>query len=83
MTQNIFLSLIVQKVSPHLRGTGFGCYYIICALSASIADFIAGILSELYGQKTAFFVSGVIAMISLLLLIVIVGYKKSHKKVEA
>jgi len=83
VTQNIFLSLIVQKVSPHLRGTGFGCYYIICALSASIADFIAGILSELYGQKTAFFVSGVIAMISLLLLIVIVGYKKSHKKVEA
>jgi len=80
VTQNIFLSLIVEKVSPHLRGTGFGCYYIICAISASIADFIAGFVSEKYGQSTAFFVSGVIAMISLLLLIVIVGYKKNHKK---
>lgn len=80
VTQNIFLSLIVEKVSPHLRGTGFGCYYIICAISASIADFIAGFVSEKYGQATAFFVSGVIATISLLLLIVIVGYKKNHKK---
>lgn len=80
VTQNIFLSLIVEKVPSHLRGTGFGCYYIICAFSASIADFIAGFVSEKYGQPTAFFVSSVIAMISLLFLIVIIGYRKKHKK---
>ncbi len=80
VTQNIFLSLIVEKVSPHLRGTGFGCYYVICAFSASIADFMAGFLSEAYGQATAFSVSGVIAMITLLFLIIIIGYKKNNKK---
>lgn len=80
ITQNIFLSLIVETVPAHLRGTGFGCYYIICAMSAYVADCIAGFLSEKYGGATAFSVSSVIAIGSLLFLIVIIGYKKKHKK---
>ena len=79
VTQNIFLSLIVETVPSDLRGTGFGCYYIICAISAYIADCVAGFLSEKYGEATAFSVSGVIAMVSLLLLIVIIGYRRNHK----
>jgi MFS family permease len=83
VTQNIFLSLIVETVPSDLRGTGFGCYYIICAISAYGADHIAGHLSEKYGEAAAFSVSGVIAMVSLLFLILIVGYKKRKRKVHA
>jgi len=77
VTQNIFLSLIVEKVPHDLRGTGFGVYYIICAISAYFADMIAGFVSEDYGQPMAFSVSGVIAMVCLLLLIVLIGYKRN------
>ena len=79
VTQNIFLSLIVETVPADLRGTGFGCYYVICAISAYFADCIAGILSDRYGEAKAFSVSGVIAMISLLLLFIIIGYQKTKK----
>jgi MFS family permease len=79
VTQNIFLSLIVETVPSDLRGTGFGCYYIICAISAYIADCVAGFVSEKYGEATAFSVSGVIAMVSLLFLIVIIGHRRNRK----
>lgn len=75
VTQNVFLSLIAETVPSDLRGTGFGCYYIICAISAYFADCMAGILSERYGEAAAFSVSGVIAMVALLFLIVMIGRK--------
>ncbi len=40
ITQNIFLSLIAEIVPEDLRGTGFGCYYIICAFSEYFANHI-------------------------------------------
>lgn len=80
VTQNIFLSLIAEMAPPHLRGTGFGCYYIICAISAYCADHLAGVISQDYGQSAAFSTSGVIAMVSLLTLIVVMGYKYNYKK---
>lgn len=76
VTQNIFLSLIVKTVPADLRGTGFGCYYIICAISAYFADYFAGILSEKYGEATAFSYSGFIAGASLLFLIFTIVLKK-------
>ena len=77
VTQNIFLSLIVKTVPADLRGTGFGCYYIICAISAYFADYFAGILSEWYGEASAFSYSGVIAAGSLLFLIFSTSFKKN------
>lgn len=65
VTQNVFLSLIAEMVPHDLRGTGFGCYYIICAVSAYFADHLTGLISQYYGQPTAFSVSGVIAIVSL------------------
>ncbi|MCX7338405.1 MAG: MFS transporter [Alphaproteobacteria bacterium] len=76
ITQNIFLSLIVESVPENLRGTGLGCYYIILATSAFFADLGAGAISEHYGEAYAFTTSGVIALCSLLTLMVIMGYKK-------
>lgn len=83
VTQNIFLSLIVETVPAHLRGTGFGCYYVICAISAYFADCIAGFFSENYGEAAAFSVSGVIAMASLLFLLAVIEYKRKYKKRHA
>ena len=76
ITMNIFLSLIAEIVPEDLRGTGFGCYYIICAFSEYAANHIvAGIISQNFGQSKAFLASGIIAAFSLLVLIVIMGYK--------
>jgi MFS family permease len=79
VTQNIFLSLIAEMVPSDLRGTGFGCYYIICAISAYCADHLVGVVSQHYGQSIAFSTSGVIAMVSLLTLIFVIGFKRKKK----
>lgn len=76
VTQNIFVSLIAETVPENLRGTGFGCYYIISAISALLADVGAGNISHHYGEAYAFLGSGIIALISLLTLMVIMGYKR-------
>lgn len=76
VTQNIFVSLIAETVPENLRGTGFGCYYIISAISALLADVGAGNIAHHYGEAYAFLGSGIVALISLLTLIVIMGYKR-------
>lgn len=74
--QNTFLSLIAEIVPENLRGTGFGCYYVICATSEYFAcHIIAGVVSQHLGQSRMFLASGMIAVFSLLVLIVIMGYK--------
>ncbi len=79
VTQNIFLSLIAEMVPSHLRGTGFGCYYVICAMSAYCADHLTGLLSQHYGQPTAFSTSGIIAIVSLFALVIITGYRSKWR----
>lgn len=79
VTQNIFLSLIAEIVPENLRGTGFGGYYIICAFSTYFADHMAGLISQHFGEARAFLNSGVIATLSLLALVVIMGYKNKNK----
>lgn len=81
ITQNIFLSLIAEIVPEDLRGTGFGCYYIICAFSEYFANhIIAGVISQHFGQSKMFLASGIIAAFSLLVLIVIMGYKSKKQQ---
>ncbi len=80
ITQNIFLSLIAEIVPEDLRGTGFGCYYIICAFSEYFANhIIAGVISQHFGQSRMFLASGIIAAFSLLVLVVIMGYKSKKQ----
>jgi len=79
ITMNIFLSLIAEIVPENLRGTGFGCFYIICATSEFFANYIVGIVAQNFGQPRMFLASGVIAAFSLLVLIVIMGYKSKKQ----
>jgi MFS family permease len=80
ITQNIFTSLIAETVPEDLRGTGFGCYYIISALSIIIAESAAGKLADNFGYNSAFIFSGVIGIFALLVLIIIMGYRSSYRK---
>lgn len=78
ITQNIFVSLIAEKVPEDLRGTGFGCYYIISAISALVCDTCAGNIAHHYGEGRVFIASGIVALMSLMVLIFIMGYKKRN-----
>jgi predicted MFS family arabinose efflux permease len=79
ITMNIFLSLIAEIVPENLRGTGFGCYYIICATSEFFANNIGGLVAQNFGQSRMFLSSGLIGVFSLLVLIVIMGYKSKKQ----
>ena len=75
MTQNVFLSLTVESVPEDLRGTGLGCYYIILSISAFLADTMAGVISQHYGETRAFMVSGLIALVALMILTAVMGQR--------
>jgi MFS family permease len=78
ITQNIFVSLVAEIVPEDLRGTGFGCYYIISAISALVCDTCAGNIAHHHGEAKVFIASGIVALMSLLVLMVIMGYKKRN-----
>lgn len=82
ITQSIFMTLIADSVPEDLRGTGFGIFYLICALCALISNSGSGYISELYGQEVAFTISMGIASLSLGLLF-LVRPKKVIRKVAA
>ncbi len=61
-TQNIFVSLIAEKVPEDLRGTGFGVYWLINAIAAFIADTLAGYVAHNFSLNSIFISSGIIAL---------------------
>lgn len=75
ITQNVFTTLIAQTVPEDLRGTGFGIYHITCALGAFIADNAAGQISKYYSIFHAYMYSGIMAIISLLVLFFAMGFR--------
>ncbi len=70
VAQNIFVSLIADYVPADLRGTGFGFYYLISAISSVIAGLGGGTITHYYGVATTFFASMIVAIIALLVLLV-------------
>jgi MFS family permease len=68
VAQNLFISLIAEKVPEDLRGTGIGVYWIINAISAFAADTLAGYVAHNYASSSMFISSGLIGILSLVLL---------------
>ena len=68
VTQNVFVSMIAEKVPEDLRGTGLGVFYLVSALSAFFADFIAGHVSNSFSSNHIFISSGLIGLVALLAL---------------
>jgi MFS family permease len=63
--QGLFLSIISDKVDPHLRGTAIGVYYISIGASFMIASMIAGHLWGTLGSSYAFTYSICCVLLSL------------------
>ncbi len=70
ITQSIFMSLIADSVPKDLRGTGFGVFYLICAMSVFISNAGSGFIAETMGERYAFIASlaiGSVALVALLM----------------
>jgi MFS family permease len=67
-TQNIFVSLVAEKIPEDLRGTGFGIYWLTNAIASFIADTLAGYVSHSFSLAHIFVASGIIALVSLAVL---------------
>lgn len=76
ITQNIFLSLIAETVPENLRGTGLGLYYVISAVAVFVGDTTAGFIAEIYGEASAFWTSGMVAIVALLTLMLVLTFRK-------
>ena len=63
--QGLFLSLISERVDPHLRGTAIGVYYLMVGFAFFIASLIGGHLWTYFGFQYAFFYSIAFSVFSL------------------
>ncbi len=60
ITQSILSVLVSDYVPKDLRGTGFGVYYFITAISTAVASMLAGFISESTGTESNAFLYGAI-----------------------
>jgi MFS family permease len=79
MALNIFMSMIAEMAPDDLRGTAFGCFYFISAISAVLAGLGAGVLAQTYGEGMAFMGSGCVAVVALAVLTVVYGRFRSPR----
>ena len=70
ITQSMFLALVADTVPDDLRGTGFGFFYLVSAVSLVLASTIGGTIAQCYNEHVTFMVSSVIASIALVALII-------------
>ncbi|MDR1391221.1 MAG: MFS transporter [Holosporales bacterium] len=80
-TQNVFVSLIAEKVPEDLRGTGLGVYWLVNAFSAFCADTLAGCVAHHFSLDAIFISSGVIGGVALVVLLFMVHITSSSRRV--
>ncbi len=73
--QSVVMASIADMAPKGLRGTAFGFYYLLTAISAIIAASGAGMTAERYGESFSFLLSLGIASFSLLILCIKNPYK--------
>lgn len=66
LMQNVFESEIIDFVPKELRGTGFGIFYFIMAISVLLANIFVGRL-QVYGQESTFIYSALLGGLTALL----------------
>lgn len=67
--QSIFCSEIARLVPFEYRGTGFGIYSLITALSVICANFVCGRLMDSFYAERAFWYGGAISLVTCILVI--------------
>ncbi|MBY0280540.1 MAG: MFS transporter [Alphaproteobacteria bacterium] len=76
ITQSMFLALVADTVPDDLRGTGFGFFYLVSAVSLVLASTIGGTIAQCYNEHVTFMVSSLIASVALIALIMMARYTK-------
>lgn len=76
ITQSIFMAMVTDSVPEDLRGTGFGVFYLICALSALISNAVGGHIAEVASESSSFLASMIVASIAFLFLLCFGSCKK-------
>lgn len=71
-TQNVFVSMIAEKVPEDLRGTGLGVYWLVNAFAAFVADTLAGYVAHHFSLNSIFVSSGIIGVFALLVLLLMI-----------
>jgi MFS family permease len=79
ITQSMFLALVADTVPDDLRGTGFGIFYLVSAVSLVLATTIGGAIAQHYTEYVTFMVSSVIGSIALMVLIIV---SRKIKKIQ-
>jgi len=75
-SETIQRALVAEYVSPELRGTAYGLYYIVYGSMSLVAQTIFGYLWDISGYKYAFTYSLVTSIIASLLLITLIRKKR-------
>ena len=76
ITQSMFLALIADSVPDDLRGTGFGVFYLISAVSLVLASTAGGTIAQIYGESMTFTVSGIVGAVAVVALFVLIPFRK-------
>lgn len=79
-TQNVFVSLIAEKVPEDLRGTGLGVYWLVNAFSAFCADTIAGYVAHHFSLNCIFVSSGIIGVSALAILFLMLHITSTNRQ---
>lgn len=74
ITQSMFMALIADLVPAHLRGTGFGFFYLISAVALVIAGSAGGMIAQYYGEHFSFFFSLTVGSLAFILLLIFGKY---------
>lgn len=82
ITQSMFLALVADTVPDDLRGTGFGIFYLVCAVSLVISGTVGGTIAQHYTEHATFIASTVVGCIALVVLIVVSKKIKKIQRVE-
>jgi len=66
VVQGPMLGVVVSLAPPHLKGTAFGIFYSLMAITAMIANTVFGNVWHVYGATSAFGLSAVVITLTLL-----------------
>ena len=56
VTQGLFAKLVADRSPPELRGSAYGIFYLVTGVALLAASVVAGVLWDVFGPATTFFV---------------------------
>lgn len=87
ITQSMFMTLIADKVPAHLRGTGFGFFYLLSSVALMLAGLLGGLSSQYFettsGNTAGAFIYSLVAACAAYVVLGILGTSIDKKRVDA